>query len=183
MAVYESEGEGTQEFVTVVLPRAAGQRPARVLGLMPGAAAHFLEVEGGEARDFVIVGRPGALVSEQRFTTDFAWTWARVGADGRLLEVVLVGGGRRFEYAGREVLSAAAPLKYAAAWAAGGGVLEFESEPGGAGGVNPAAAGADLVFDGGAFGPRDNLSKAGRDAAAGGASGRPAHTPRPGPGH
>jgi len=157
VAVYEVAGEGPQDFVTVMLPRAAGQAPARVLGLMPGGAAHFLEVDGGDgARDFLIVGRPGAVVSEQRFTTDFAWTWARTGEGGRLLEVVLVGGGRRFEYGGREVLSAPAPLSYAAARVAEGG-LEFESGPE-----------ADLVFDGEAFGLRDNLSK-GESGPTGGA--------------
>ncbi|HWS53605.1 MAG TPA: alginate lyase family protein, partial [Pyrinomonadaceae bacterium] len=167
VGVYEAEGEGPQDFVTLCLPRAAGQPAARVLALMPGAAAHFLEVAGADHRDFLILGRAGRLVSEQRFVTDFAWTWARVAPGGELSEFVLVGGGRRFAYGASEVLSSPRPLAYAAARVSGGEV-KFEAEAEGGAGVAP-----DSVIDGEAFGLRDKLSKEGSGAAAGGATARP----------
>lgn len=160
--VFEAEGEGPQEFVTLMLPRAAGARAARVLHLMPGGAEAFLEVADGDVRDFLILGRAGRTVSEQRFTTDFEWTWARVGPEGRLREVILLGGGRSFRYGGEEVLKAPRPLRYAAARVSGGELL-FEAEE--AGGELPLIG--DLVIDGGAFGLRDKLSKEGRGVAAG----------------
>jgi hypothetical protein len=124
---FEAEGEGPQDFVTLVVPRAVDDDNVRVLSLLPGGAAHFLEVADGDTRDFLIIGRAGQTVSEQRFTTDFAWTWARLAPDGRLAEVVLAGGGTRFEYGGRELLASPRPLRYAFARAVAGR-LEFESE-------------------------------------------------------
>ncbi|HEV3467917.1 MAG TPA: alginate lyase family protein [Pyrinomonadaceae bacterium] len=169
VAVFEAEGEGPQEFVTVLVPRAAGAPAARVLSLAPGAAAHFLEVADGDTRDFLILSPPGRLVSEQRFTTDFEWTWARLSAEGDLRELILVGGGRRFAYGAHEVLSSPRPLRYAAARAAGGELI-FEAEP--EGGESPAG----LVIDGGAFGLRDKLSKEGRGAARDAATVEPPHS-------
>ena len=174
VCVFGAEGEGPQEFVTVLVPRAAGAPAARVLSLTAGGAAHFLEIADGEARDFVILGRPGRLVAEQRFTTDFAWTWARVAPGGELRELILIGGGSRFAYGAHEVLNSPRPLRYAAAQVVGG-ELRFEAEPEGA----ENRGGADLVIDGGAFGLRDKLSKEGFGAATGGATVQAPHS-RPG---
>ena len=177
--VFESEGEGPQEFVTVVVPRAAGAGAARVLRQMPGGAEHFLEVADGDVRDFLILGRPGRTVSERRFTTDFAWTWARLAPGGELREVVLIGGGSLFRYGEHEVLAAPRPLRFAAARVVGG-ELEFEAEAAGEAGAGAGSPPCepDLVIDGEAFGLRDKLSKEGRGAAAAGPAGRRGPTPQ-----
>ena len=163
---FEVEGEGAQDFLTVVLPRAAGAGAARVLSTEQTGAAHFLEVETEGARDLLAVGRAGMTVASEQFTTDFAWTWVRLAPDGRLAEVVLVGGGTRFAYGGRELLASKRRLRYAVARAADGR-LEFESEPEGFDGR--AAVGTpngDSVGVGGALKRRDKLSKEVRGVAA-----------------
>jgi hypothetical protein len=146
-----------------------------VRSLTPDGAGRVLEIAEGDATDFVILGQPGRLTSGQRFTTDFAWTWARLAPDGRLKELILVGGGTRFEYAGREVLASPRPLKYAAARAADG-ELRFEAEE--EGGAERAAGGAESIIDGEAFGLRDKLSKDGRGAVAADAAGRSGRPPQ-----
>ncbi len=164
ICVFESESEGAQEFVTVAVPRAANtQTPARVLSLMPGRASHFLEIVDAGVRDFVILNRPGNLVSEQRFTTDFAWTWVRLAEDDALQELILIGGGTRFDYEGRRVLSAPAALRFASARVVEG-ELHFESEAseGGAKSTNLPANSDVFMIDGRAFGLHDKLSKEGR---------------------
>ncbi|HEX8116201.1 MAG TPA: hypothetical protein VF521_02945, partial [Pyrinomonadaceae bacterium] len=157
---FEVEGEGPQDFLTVVLPRAAGVEATRVLNLEQEGVAHFLEVVTNEVRDFLIVGRAGQHVAAGRFTTDFAWTWARLTSDGVLKEVVLVGGGTRFGHDGRELLSSPRRLRFAVA-RADAGRLEFESEPGGFDEQN-----GDSVNVDGALKRRDKLSKEGRGRAA-----------------
>lgn len=157
---FEAEGEGPQDFLTVVLPRAAGAGAARVSSMKGGGSAHFLEVSNGEARDFLVVGRAGQHVSAGQFTTDFAWTWARLTPDARLSEVVLVGGGTRFGYEGRELLTSPRRLRSAVARAVAGR-LEFESEPEGFD-----ERGGDSVNVDGALKRRDKLSKEGRGRAA-----------------
>ena len=164
---FEAEGEGPQDFVTVVVPRAAGAEDAHVLSLThDGGGAHFLEVEADGARDLLVVGRAGQTVSAGQLTTDFAWTWARLAADGRLAEAVLVGGGTRFHFGGRELLASPRRLRCAVARTVAGR-LEFESEPEGLDEKgDAAAAGGDSVIVDGALKRRDKLSKEGRGAAA-----------------
>lgn len=161
---FEAEGEGPQDFVTVVMPRPAGAAAGRVSSMTHDAAAHFLEVEADGARDFLVIGRAGQTVSAGRFTTDFAWTWARLAPDGRLAEVVLVGGGTRFTYDGRELLFSKRPLRSAVAREVAGR-LEFRSEPDGVEGSDAASNGDSVNVDG-ALKRRDKLLKEGRGAAA-----------------
>ena len=146
VCVFAAEGEGVQEFVTVVVPRAGGEERTRVASLEPGGAPHFLEIAGRDVQDYLLLGRAGELVAEQRFVTDFAWTWARAAPDGTLREVILIGGGRRFAYAGCEVLVAPNALRYASVR-----LLEGELH------LEAAAADGDthvgeLIVDGVAFG-------------------------------
>jgi hypothetical protein len=169
---FEAEGEGPQDFVTVVLPRAAGAGAGRVLNPTHAAAAHFLEVADDEARDFLVIGRAGRAVSAGQFTTDFAWTWARLAPDGRLAEAVLVGGGTRFQFGGRVLLSSPRRLRCAVARMVAGR-LEFESEPDGFDETDTASGGDSVNVDG-ALKRRDKLSKEGRGAAA-----RSVETPHP----
>ncbi|HEX8336794.1 MAG TPA: alginate lyase family protein, partial [Pyrinomonadaceae bacterium] len=162
---FEAEGEGPQDFVTVVLPRAAGaQEGARVTSTKGVGAAHSLEVVAEGARDVLVIGRAGRTVSAGQLTTDFAWAWARLGPDGRVAEAVLVGGGTRFRFGGRELLASPRPLRYAVARTVAGR-LEFESEPEGSGGSGAAAGGDSVIVDG-ALKRRDKLSKEGRGADA-----------------
>jgi hypothetical protein len=164
---FEAEGEGPQDFVTVVLPRAAGTEAASVAELThDGGAAHFLEVADGGARDLLVVGRAGRAVSAGQLATDFAWTWARLAADGSLAEAVLVGGGTRFSYGGRELLASTRRLRYAVARTVAGR-LEFESEPEGFDEKDAVeTSGGDSVIVDGALKRRDKLSKEERGAAA-----------------
>ena len=166
---FEAEGEGPQDFVTVVLPRAAGAGAARVSSLKQEGAAHFLEIHADGARDLLIVGRAGRAISARQFVTDFAWTWARLAPDGRLAEVVLVGGGTRLQFEGRELLSSPRRLRCAVGRAVAGR-LEFEPE--GSGGKAAAPNGGQVNVDG-ALKRRDKLSKEGRGRTAREASGTP----------
>jgi hypothetical protein len=161
---FEAEGEGPQDFVTVVLPRPPGAEAARVLSMKHEEVGHFLEVEADGLRDFLIIGQAGQMVSVGQFTTDFAWTWARLAPDDQLAEVVLVGGGTRFTYGGRELLSSPRRLRYAVARTVAGR-LEFASEPEGVEGLSAASNGDSVNVDG-ALKQRDKLSKEGRGAAA-----------------
>jgi hypothetical protein len=165
---FEAEGEGAQDFLTVVLPRAGGAGRARVSELTAGGAAHFLEVEveAGGARDLLVIGRAGCGVSAEQLTTDFAWTWVRLAPDGRVSEVILVGGGTRFSHGGRGLLASPRPLRYAFAREVAGR-LEFESEPEDFDEERAAAIpGGDSVNVDGALKRRDKLSKEVRGAAA-----------------
>ncbi|HEX8292555.1 MAG TPA: alginate lyase family protein [Pyrinomonadaceae bacterium] len=172
---FEAEGEGPQDFLTVLLPRAAGEGAAGVADLThDGGAAHFLEVARGGARDLLVVGRAGRAVSAGQLATDFAWAWVRLAPDGRPAEAVLVGGGTRFQFGGRELLASPRPLRCAVARAVAGR-LEFESEPEGFDEKDAAATpGGDSVIVDGALERRDKLSKEGRGAAA-----RTVETPQP----
>jgi hypothetical protein len=155
VCVYESEGEGGQEFVTLLVPQGGREPGQGVPRLLPGGGASFLEIDNGDERDFLILGQPGRAISERQFTTDFSLTWARVSLDGRLRELIAVGGGHRFAYAGQEVFNSPVPLRYAAAHVNDGRLL-FEAEP------EEGPGGGDvLVGDGGAFGLCANLSKGG----------------------
>ncbi len=163
---FEAEAEGPQDFLTVVLPRAAGAEVARVSELTVEGAAHFLEVEAGGARDLLIIGRAGRVVSAARLRTDFAWTWVRLASDGRVAEAVLVGGGTHFQFGGQELLASPRRLRCAVARAVAGR-LEFESEPEGLDEKDAAGtSGGDPATIGGALERRDKLSKARRGAAA-----------------
>jgi heparinase II/III-like protein len=162
---FEAEGEGPQDFLTVVVPRAAGADTASVLSLTQEGAAHFLEVARGDARDLLVIGRAGRTVSAEQLTTDFAWTWVRLASDGRVAEAVLVGGGTRFQFGGRELLASPRPLRFAVARTVAGR-LEFESEPEGSEGSKVATFGGDSVIVDGAFDRRDKLSKEVPGAAA-----------------
>ncbi|MFL6256897.1 MAG: alginate lyase family protein [Pyrinomonadaceae bacterium] len=171
---FETEGQGPQDFLTVVVPRAAGTEAARVSSLTQEGAAHFLEVADGDARDLIVVGRAGQTVSAEQLTTDFAWTWVRLAAGGRVAEAVLVGGGTRFHFGGRELLTSTRRLRCAVAREVEGR-LEFELEPEGSVEKTAAAAsGGDSVIVDEALKRRDKLSKEGRGAAA-----RTVETPQP----
>ncbi|HEX8148901.1 MAG TPA: alginate lyase family protein [Pyrinomonadaceae bacterium] len=168
---FEAEGEGPQDFVTVVLPRPAGAEAASVLSTEhDGGAAHFLEVSAGGARDLLVIGRAGRAASAGQLTTDFAWTWARLAPDGGVAEAVLVGGGTRFTYGGRELLSSPRRLRCAVGRAVAGR-LDFESEPEGSGGRAAGSNGDSVIVDD-ALKRRDKLSKEGRGPTA-----RTAETP------
>jgi hypothetical protein len=161
---FEAEGEGPQDFVTVVVPRAAGAPRARVSRLTHDAAAHLLEVEVEGARDLLVIGRAGETISTEHLTTDFAWTWVRLSPDGRLREVVLVGGGTRFRFGGRELLASKRRLRCAVARTVGGR-LEFESEGSDENAAAGTPSGHSVNVDG-ALKRRDKLSKEVRGAAA-----------------
>ncbi|HWS87152.1 MAG TPA: alginate lyase family protein [Pyrinomonadaceae bacterium] len=162
---FEAEGEGPQDFLTLVLPRAAGAGAARVSSLEQEGAAHFLEVEADGARDLLVVGRAGRVISARQFVTDFAWTWVRLGSDGRVSEAVLVGGGTRFTFGGRELLASGRRLRCAVGRAVEGR-LEFQSEPEGFDERDAVGKNGDEVIVDGALKRRDKLSKEGRGPAA-----------------
>jgi hypothetical protein len=163
---FEAEGEGPQDFLTLVLPRAAGAEAARVSSLTQEGAAHFLEVESDGARDLLVIGRAGRVISARQLTTDFAWTWVRLGQDGRVSAAVLVGGGTRFHFGRRELLASKRRLRCAVGRTVGGR-LEFEAEGEGPEGLDErdaVAGNGDSVIVNSAL-RRDKLSQEGRGAA------------------
>lgn len=107
VCTYAVTGAGTQEFVTLLVPRApsAVRTRARIIAAT-GGRAFELEVEGW--RDCAAI-KDGGVVEFARFATDFAWAWVRFErADATApVELVLLDGSF-FHIDGREAVCAAA---------------------------------------------------------------------------
>jgi hypothetical protein len=110
---YAGEGAGPREFVTFIVPHAAGAAGRACVREVEAAGGRAFETrgEGGE-RDLLLLG--GASVSAGvNIETDFEWAWLRRPAGEELpAELVLVGG-RRLTVDGHEIINAGARAEYA----------------------------------------------------------------------
>lgn len=127
VCVYEAAGQGAQEFVTFLLPTARRARAA--VREVRAACGRAFEVESEEGSEVLLLKSSEADAVEVRAAgceSDFEWAWARLGADGRAVECVLVGGSR-FACGGEEVFVARGAASYASGRRVGG-VWEFETD-------------------------------------------------------
>lgn len=123
-------GTGAQEFITVLLPIAAGAQAAtrtvRETAARGGRAftLHVCAEQAicGDARDVLLVKTGDAAAHElceaAQFSSDFAWTWARFGEGDELEELVLLDG-RCLRFAGQELVRATERAGYVWARRAG----------------------------------------------------------------
>jgi Heparinase II/III-like protein/Heparinase II/III N-terminus len=90
--IYSTKGEGNQEFVSFLIPRAA--HSARVLSReIEATQGRVFELGVDGHRDFVAIAE-GGVVESDRIATDCAWAWVRFSRDDSTLpaEVVLIDG-------------------------------------------------------------------------------------------
>ncbi|MDT5296467.1 MAG: hypothetical protein QOJ76_3347, partial [Acidobacteriota bacterium] len=120
--VFSAETRGEAEFITLLVPRraseshvtrareieAVGGRAFEVAATAEDAAATAGEVAtmAGGACDFVLLGDGARQVQTARFSSDFAWAWARCGVDGGEPDELVLIDGRSFGVGGRELLRA-----------------------------------------------------------------------------
>lgn len=88
--VFSARTQGTQEFVTFLIPQTAAEKTiVRALEAISGQA---FEVEFESANDLLILGT-GREVNTSRVSTDFEWAWMRFArATSELAEIILLGG-------------------------------------------------------------------------------------------
>ena len=90
---YVTEGTGTQEFFTFLLPAASGETRVEEVSMAGGRA--FIINYNGYTDLFALNDEPGKLIDTGIFTTDFKYTWARMSPGEALPdEIVCVHGMR-----------------------------------------------------------------------------------------
>ncbi len=107
VCTYSATGVGTQEFVTLLIPRAAqsGHTRARTIAAT-GGRAFELEVDGW--RDCAAI-KDGDVVEFARCATDFAWAWARFArVDATAPVELILLDGSFLQMDGQEVVRASA---------------------------------------------------------------------------
>ncbi len=104
--VYAAEGTGAQEFVTLLVPRRAGEPAARVREV-GGAGVRAYEVTREGVRDLLIFSG-GVLTEPVALDTDFELACVRLGGAGVGAEELILIGGRRLSLDGRAVFTSEA---------------------------------------------------------------------------
>jgi hypothetical protein len=104
-------GEGAQEFVTFLLPRAAGAARAARAREIEGVGGRAFEVTSEDALDLLAI-RAAESVETARLKSDFAWAWARFAARGGALKELILLDGRELSLEGANVVSSAERINY-----------------------------------------------------------------------
>ena len=111
---FASNGVGSQEFFTFLLPHAADEDAPRVVEVpVSGGRAFVADFRG--YRDLFVFADGGQTVRTEIFNTDFRFLWARLSADEKLPEEFVMIGGTHFSLDGREVINQTHEAEYAAA--------------------------------------------------------------------
>ena len=116
--VFSASAVGDEDFCTFLMPRAANSTVARVRAIK-AAGGRAIEVRTEVAHDLLMTCAGGGIETA-RFTSDFAWTWARFEREGGALRELLLIDGSRLRLDGRELFCAQGRAGYA--------VLTFEGE-------------------------------------------------------
>jgi hypothetical protein len=108
---FSATTEGGREFITFLVPRAAGQPLARVREVAAeGGRCFEMTVDG--RLDVLLLGAGGRTVEAARLASDSEWAWARFAHDAGPPEEVLLVGGRSLSLDGREFVAAARRVGY-----------------------------------------------------------------------
>jgi hypothetical protein len=146
VCVFESTGEGAQDFYTFMLPRGAGEAESHARELEATSGRAF-ELVAAEARDMLLISDgptvEGAEASAAGVSSDFDWAWLRFAGDSQQPREMVLLGGRTFELDGRKVFEAGERISYAVLrW--DGDELRVETDAGGE--FQVAAFGASRVI-------------------------------------
>src|SRR5205085_2250922 len=137
---------GAQEFITALVPLAASEMSARTLHELEAAggrafslrasAAQSVNANGDAGRqcDLLLIkasdARADDMIEAARFRSDFAWTWARFGADEDVPEELVLLDGQCLRFDGRELVRAGERAGYVWARRTSAGWL-IETDTGG----------------------------------------------------
>jgi hypothetical protein len=102
---YLSEGLGTQEFFTFILPVTSAEKPPQVTELPSPTGRAFVINCIGYNDVFVFNDEPGASVAAGLFDTDFKYTWARLSAGETVPEEFVFVEGSRFAISGHQIFT------------------------------------------------------------------------------
>lgn len=112
---FVSEGIGSQEFFTFMLPTAAtDEQPEVIETEVAGGRAFVINYKGYQDL-FVFADVDGNLVRTELFDTDFRFLWARMSIGDTLPEEFVLINGTNFRLGGREVVNYPQRLKFATA--------------------------------------------------------------------
>jgi hypothetical protein len=128
VCIFESAGEGAQDFYTFMLPRGAGDSSSHAREL-EAAGGRAFELVFDEARDMLLIGN-GPMVEAAKVRSDFSWAWLRFASDSQEpCEMVLLNG-RSLYFNGRKIFESAERVSYAVLrWT--GGELSVETDASG----------------------------------------------------
>ncbi|MDQ3258240.1 MAG: heparinase II/III family protein, partial [Acidobacteriota bacterium] len=112
VVVLSTTGAGSQDFMTFLMPRGKNQPGGvewREVAATGGRAfAAFVK----DGRDLVMVGSNGRRIDAAPFSSDFAWTWARMGRDELVPEELILIDGGYCSLDRREVIKSGQPIGY-----------------------------------------------------------------------
>ncbi len=133
---FEAEGRGGREFVTFLVPRAAGSDAevrVRERGVAGGRAFEVLSGDG--ARDLLFLGDAAAAAAGGFSAADFSveadcdWLWLRRPASAEEPRELVLVGGRRLSVGGRAIIDGRGGVGYAVARHSDG-VWQVEADAG-----------------------------------------------------
>ncbi len=101
---FSARARGAQEFFTFLVPRRAGQEAQVSVREIEAAGGRAFEILDEETRDVLLVGR-GRVVEAARLASDFELAWARFARPTGTLEELVLIGGRRLSFDGREIVN------------------------------------------------------------------------------
>ena len=108
--VFSANTKGAHEFVTLLIPRRAGDSTVQAREIMADGGRGF-EARDESVRDLLLI-RADERVSTSLVASDFEWSWLRF-EDKDLTELVLLQG-RELHLDGKEIVKAESPVGYLA---------------------------------------------------------------------
>jgi hypothetical protein len=113
---YRMPCRGPQELVTFLLPQASGTHPRPVVREIEANEGTAFEIRTGDQHDVLLINRHSELsgcVETARLASDFDLTWARFATErSRMPDELVLIGGTRLEFEGREILQAGKRIDY-----------------------------------------------------------------------
>ncbi len=101
---YLSSGDGTQEFFTFIMPIDCGQNAPEIDEVTIVGGRAFLIKHAGYTDVFVFNDKPGDVIENEIFATNFCYSWARLREDESAPDEFVLIDGDRLTVCGDEVL-------------------------------------------------------------------------------
>ncbi len=111
---FASEGSGSQEFFTFMMPNFSGTEKPEVFETEVSGGRAFVIKYNGYNDLFVFADGDGQIIRTELFDTDFRFLWARV-SDNNLPEEFVMVDGTNFRLNGREIVNYPQKLQFAIA--------------------------------------------------------------------